>query len=89
MMPSTVCLGAGVTTLAGLQTNQQIVLVGTPPGHPTKSKDTTKVITEDDRKDDINVMPASVEDHFAKALGDQWPKLNSDNVSPSSNAVKS
>lgn len=26
--------------------------------------------------DSIDVMPASVEDHFAKALGEQWSKLN-------------
>lgn len=45
---------------------------------------------KDDKSDDINVMPASVEDHFAKALGEQWSKLNSNNsvsMSPPTNTV--
>lgn len=41
-----------------------------------------------ERDEDIDVMPATVEDHFAKALGDQWSKLNSnDTVSPSQSTV--
>ena len=29
--------------------------------------------------DDVMMTPASVEDHFAKALGDQWSKLQTGN----------
>ena len=40
------------------------------------------------KDDSIGVMPASVEDHFAKALGDQWSKLNTNsNVSPQSTVI--
>lgn len=64
------------------------------PKQPVKPLNSTKVactsfVSDDTKKDDINVMPASVEDHFAKALGDQWSKLNpGSNVSSSSNTVK-
>ena len=75
----------GIPTLAGVPASQ-ILLVGTPS---TKTVTSTSVVSGKEKKDDINVMPASVEDHFAKALGDQWPQLNSDNVSHSSHTVKS
>ena len=47
---------------------------------------------KDNTHSDIDVMPASVEDHFAKALGDQWSKLNPSSgvtVSPSHNTLVS
>lgn len=73
--------------------SQQIMLVASPqqPGKPLNSAKLacTSFISDDNKKDDINVMPASVEDHFAKALGDQWSKLNSANEPPPNNTVRS
>lgn len=66
-----------------------MVVVGATPAIPAKPMN-SNLIVKDDKKDDINSMPATVEDHFAKALGDQWSQLNSgNNVSPSSSTVKS
>lgn len=87
-------LFSGITTTATVPTSPQIVLMGSPT-QPVKTLTSNKLacttlVSEENKKDDINAMPASVEDHFAKALGDQWPRLNSgNNVSPSSNTVKS
>lgn len=79
----------GITTQARVPTSQQFVLVGASPAKPINSNK-LNLASEDEKKDDINSMPATVEDHFAKALGDQWSQLNSgNNVSPSSNTVKS
>ncbi len=29
---------------------------------------------------DLNMTPATVDDHFAKALGEQWPQLKDDHA---------
>jgi len=53
----------------------------------TFSSSTSRNISRS-QDDSIDVMPASVEDHFAKALGDQWSKLNTNsNVSPQSTVI--
>ena len=72
---------------AATPVSQQFMVVNTPaklsnPPHLIKACDAFTSST--DKNEDINVMPASVEDHFAKALGDQWSKLNSSRSSVSS-----
>lgn len=76
----------GITTPPS---SQPVMLISSPS---TKSVSNSKAnsMQKDDKSDDINVMPASVEDHFAKALGEQWSKLNSNNsvsMSPPTNTV--
>jgi len=43
-------------------------------------KRTSRAPSISDKNDVMNMTPASVEDHFAKALGDQWSKLQSNNL---------
>jgi len=43
-------------------------------------KRTSRATSISDKNDVMNMTPASVEDHFAKALGDQWSKLQSNNL---------
>lgn len=93
-------LPLGVTAPVALGVTAPVALPSSPltfvstPKQPVIPLNSTKVactsfVSDDGKKDDINVMPASVEDHFAKALGDQWSKLNSSsNVSSSSSTVK-
>ena len=62
---------------SSVPSSQPFILVTAPNQvQPVDTMPTTS-LSGNSKKDDINVMPASVEDHFAKALGDQWSKLNS------------
>lgn len=68
-------------------TQQQLTFMNMPsrsvnPFNSTTIAPHTSYKAKED--DGIDVMPASVEDHFAKALGDQWSKLNSNSTVPPS-----
>ena len=67
----------GVVTPALVPSNP-LTLIGTTKQPVISNSSKVACLPSSDKKDDINVMPASVEDHFAKALGDQWSKLSSE-----------
>ena len=53
---------------------QRITPLANPPNRRTSLESMSPGA---DDNDDVMLTPASVEDHFAKALGEQWSKLQS------------